>query len=58
MGAGGFLVLDPKIMKLADVTPEGQRLARHVEFFGPPSDALYNRIGNQTGLASLKKIYR
>lgn len=56
MGADGFLVLDPKIMELADVTPEEEVLARHVEFFGPPSDALYKRIGNKTGLTFLKRI--
>jgi hypothetical protein len=56
MGAGGFLILDPKIMKLADLTPVEEISARHVEFFDPPSDVLYKRIGNGAGLAFLKRI--
>jgi serine/threonine protein kinase len=56
MGAEDFLIIQPRILQFLGMTAEEEVLARHVEFFGPPTDDLYRRIDNEAGLAFLKKI--
>lgn len=55
MGAGDMLIIDPKVLEFLGMSPEEEVLSRHVEYFGPASDVLYKRIGNETGRAFLKK---
>ncbi|KJX95882.1 serine threonine protein kinase [Zymoseptoria brevis] len=55
MGAGDMLIIDPKVLEFLGMSPEEEVLSRHVEYFGPASDVLYKRIGNETRRAFLKK---
>jgi hypothetical protein len=50
-----MLIIDPKILEFLGITPEEEVLSRYVEYFGPTTNALYKRIGNEARRAFLKK---